>query len=408
MTALFTESRPTPTARRALPRRAAFWLVAIMTTALLAASSAPTPLYPVYRQEFGFSALTLTTIFASYVVALLLTLLTVGSLSDFVGRKPVLAIALVLEAGAMAVFLAADGTTWLMIARLVQGVATGAATGVLGAYLLDLQPPTGSRLGSLLNSIAPTVGLAIGAVGTGVLVQFAPHPTRLVFAVLTALFALLAVLVGALPETVRATPGVVAALRPRVAVPDRARGAFLRAMPLMIATWTLGGLVFSLVSTLLPQLFGVHSHALVGLIVAIFPATGATSAYLVRDLAPEAMARRGTVELAGGTAIFLLALALSSLSLFVAAAVVAGAGFGAGFLGSLRMMTQLVRPDERATLLSAAYLVSYLALSIPAVIAGVLATHVGLRDTSLGYGTFVATLAVAALFLSTSRPTYDS
>jgi hypothetical protein len=41
--------------------------------------------------------------------------------------------------------------------------------------------------------------------------------------------------------------------------------------------------------------------------------------------------------------------------------------------------------------------VSYLAFSIPAVIAGVLITHIGLRDTSLDYGVFVAVVAIGAV-----------
>ncbi|MDT5233652.1 MAG: hypothetical protein QOI39_4152, partial [Mycobacterium sp.] len=179
-----------------------------------AASSAPSPLYPVYQADFGFSALTLTVIFAVYVFALMASLLTVGRLSDYLGRRVVLAGALAVEAGAMALFLVADGVGLLVIARIVQGFATGAAIGAMGAYLLDLQPSDGSRLGSLINSVAPTFGLGLGAIVTGALVQYATHPTRLIFAILTPLFVLLAFTMLALPETVQRIPGAVAALRP--------------------------------------------------------------------------------------------------------------------------------------------------------------------------------------------------
>src|SRR5262245_20067790 len=187
--ALATGSRSTG---RALPRAAAFWLVTGTTATLLAASSAPSPLYPVYQAEFGFSALTLTAIFAVYVLALLLSLLTVGRLSDFLGRRPVLAVALLVEAGAMAIFLDAHSVTALFVARIVQGLATGAAIGVVGAYLLDLQPANGSRLGSLVNGAAATGGLGLGAIASGVLIQYGPQPTRLIFGILTAAFVALA------------------------------------------------------------------------------------------------------------------------------------------------------------------------------------------------------------------------
>lgn len=385
------------TSRRTLSRGPAFWLVAFTAAALLAASSAPSPLYPVLQAQFGFSALTLTVIFAVYVLALLLSLLTVGGLSDVLGRRPVLAAALVVEAASMAVFLGANGVAALVVARIVQGFATGAAVGVLGAYLLDLQPSDGSRLGSLINSVAPTAGLGIGAVVTGLLVQYAPHPTRLIFAILTALFVVLTLATAALPETVSRTGSALASLRPKVAVAPRARRAFATAIPTMVATWALGGLILSVGGSLLASLFGQTNHAVVGAVIGLFAASSAVAAILARDLEAGRMTRVGTAALVVGTLAFVVALAVTSLALFVAASVVAGGGFGTSFLGALRSMTQLVEPHERAALLSAVYVVSYLAFSIPALVGGILITHVGLRDTSLGYGAFVAVVALVTV-----------
>ena len=381
-----------------MPRAAAFWTVTATTATLTAASSAPSPLYPVYQAEFTFSAITLTVIFAVYVFALLASLLTVAKLSDYAGRRVVLAGSLVVEAAAMALFLAADGVGWLVIARIVQGLATGAATGTLAAYLLDLQPADGSRLGSLVNSAAPTFGLGLGAVMAGLLVQYAPHPTRLVFALLGALFvALTVVTVAALPETVQRVPGGLAALRPSVAVPPRARRAFAGAIPPLVAAWALGGLFPSVGGSLLVAVFDQPNHAVAGLVIGLFPLSAGSAAVLGRDAAPPAMTRIGCAALAAGTGLFLLAVGWSSIGLFAAASVVAGAGFGSTFLGSLRSVSQLAEAHQRAGLLSAVYVVSYLAFSVPALVAGLLATHVGLRDTSFSYGGFVAVLAVGTL-----------
>lgn len=384
-----------------LPRAAAFWLVTATTATLLAASSAPSPLYPVYQGEFGFSALTLTAIFAVYVLALLLVLLTVGRLSDFVGRRPVLAVALLLEAGSMAVFLDAHSVAALFAARVVQGVATGAAVGVLGAYLLDLQPANGSRLGSLVNGAASTGGLGLGAVLSGVLIQYAPHPTRLVFAILTAAFLLLALVTVLLPETVERKAGARAALRPQVAVPPTARPAFLRAVPTMASSWMLGGLMLSVGGSLLTVVFAQHNHAIVGLIIGAFATTSAIASISLRNSPPDRMARIGTVLLLLGTTLFALALALSSLTVFVLGAVIAGAGFGPAFLGAFRTLSQLAEPHQRAALISAIYVVSYLAFSIPAVIAGLLITDVGLRTTSIGYAIAVALVVAGTVTYET-------
>jgi predicted MFS family arabinose efflux permease len=389
-----------PKRGRRMPRPVAFWTVALTTATLLAASSAPSPLYAVYQAKFGFSALTLTTIFAVYVLALLLSLLTVGRLSDFIGRRPVLAAAIVVEAASMAVFLGADSVTWLVVARIVQGFATGAAVGVLGAYLLDLQPPDGTRLGSLVNSVAPTSGLGLGAIGTGVLVQYAPHPTKLVFVVLVAAFVVLLATTAFLPETVGRVPGAVAALRPTVAVPGAARKAFLGALPVMLSTWALGGLIFSVGGSLVASVFGQSNEAVIGLVLGVFALSGAAAATAVSSLAPHVVSTIGTAALVVGTILFLTGIETGSFAVFVVAAVVAGGGFGSAFLGALRSMTQLAQPHQRAGLLSAVYVVSYLAFSIPAVVAGVLITHIGLRDTSLGYGALVAVLAGVSLGIS--------
>jgi MFS family permease len=377
----------------------AFWVVAFALAAFAAAASGPSPLYPVYQAEFKFSAFTLTLIFAIYVFALMMSLLTVGRLSDYVGRRVVFAGALLAEAGAMAVFVAADGVGWLLWARIVQGLATGAAIGMLGAYLLDLQPRDGSRLGSLVNSVAPTFGFGLGAVVTGLLVEYAPYPTRLIFVILIGLFVALVLVTLVLPETVPHAPGAVAALRPEIAVPRRARRAFAGAVPTMVSTWALGGLILSLGGSLLAKVFGQTNHAVIGLVIALFPLSAAAFALLVRDLSPPTMARLGSAALATGTGLFLLALGWSSITLFVMASIVAGAGLGSGFLGSIRAVSQLAEPHERAALLSALYVVTFLAFSLPALLAGLLATHIGLRDTSFAYAGFVAVGAAAAAAL---------
>src|SRR6266851_4273466 len=147
--------------RTAPPRAAAFWLVAGVLCLLFFAAGTPSPLYGIYRAQLRFSATTLTAVFAIYAVVLLLTLLVFGSVSDYLGRRRVILAALTVTAGACAVFLAARGVGMLFAARALQGVAVGAATGALGAALIDLQPE-GSGLAPLITTAAPTLGLGAG------------------------------------------------------------------------------------------------------------------------------------------------------------------------------------------------------------------------------------------------------
>ena len=158
--------------------------VTAMLVLFMAAAGAPTPLYVVYQQQWGFPTSTLTLVFAVYVLGLLATILVVGALSDHVGRRPVLGAAIVLEAVALVLFLTAGGVATLLTARLAQGIATGAAITTLSAAVVDLTAPTRVGRAGLVTSVATLLGLAAGSVGTGALVEFAPAPTQLVYVAL--------------------------------------------------------------------------------------------------------------------------------------------------------------------------------------------------------------------------------
>ncbi|MDX3239116.1 MFS transporter [Streptomyces sp. ME03-5709C] len=381
---------------RRMPRQAGFWLLAATLLAFLAASSAPSPLYVVYQHQWGFSSIVLTTVFAIYVLALLVALLTVGGLSDHVGRRPVLLAALVVEAAAMVVFLAADGVGALFLARILQGVATGAAAGAISAGLIDLQPSPTSPLGSLLNAAAPAAGLAAGSLGAGLLVEYAPAPTRLVFAVLIAVFVVLAALVLFLPDPVSPRPGAWGSLRPRAAVPAQARRAFLVATPCFVATWAIAGLYLALGPSLTAGVLHLTSHLVGGLVVTTLFGLAAVASLLVGDMAPRRMMAGGSAVLAVGTGLTLLALAGPSTALFFVGTGLAGLGFGAAFLGAFRSLAALARPTERAEMFASAYVVSYLALSVPAVLAGLAVPSFGLHGTATVYGAVVVALALLA------------
>ena len=222
--------------RRTLPKAVAFWILAGLFLILFFASSAASPLYRVYQAQFHFSAATLTAVFAVYVLVLLVTLLLFGSVSDYLGRLPVIITALVFSAAACAVFLAAHGVGALYAARSLQGIAAGLASGPIGAALIDLQPP-GSQRAPLVTSVFSTLGLALGALITSTLVQYAPAPTHLIWWTLLAVFAVSILTVLAMAEPRSRRPGVLASLRPQVAVPRQARGTFAGAVPCIVAGW---------------------------------------------------------------------------------------------------------------------------------------------------------------------------
>lgn len=387
---------PIRTSARVLPRPVAFWLVGATQCALLFASSAPSPMYPLYQARWGFSPITLTWVFAVYALALLVTLLVVGGLSDHVGRRPVLFASLVLEVVSMALFIGADGVGWLLAARVVQGVATGAATGATSAVILDLRPADRPGLGPLVNSLAPIVGLALGAVGAGLLVQYAPLPLVLVYALLLVVFAGSALLVLALPETSPRRPGAVASLVPRPAVPSRIRRLFRVVAPSLFAVWALGGLYLSLGPSIAVNLLHVENRLVGGLVIFTLTGAGALGSLLRRDRPPSATMTQGFLAFLLGVATTLGALELTSVPLFFAGTAVAGYGFGTGFLGAFQTIGPLAGPAERAGLMAAMYVVCYLGFSLPSIAAGASVVAIGLHRTTTAYGVAVMVLAVVA------------
>jgi MFS family permease len=381
---------------RRIPPTAAFWSVAVLLVLMLAASGVPSPLYRVYQEEFGFSPGVLTTIFGVYSFALLASLLVVGGLSDHVGRRPVLVAAFVLEAAAMVLFLAADGVGWLLAARVVQGLATGALTSALGAALLDLQHRD-KPLGAFINSASPGLGLSVGAVGAGLLVQFVPSPTDWVFGALTVVFLLAAVGTYLLPESSPRLPGALASLRPQVHVPPAHRRAFLVAVPLLAACWALGGLYASLGPSLVADVFGIDNHLVGGLLILALNGTGILGSVALRTSPPERALLVGALVFTVGVAGTVGAVFVGSAAMLFTSAVVTGFGFGAAFLGAVATITAGVAPGHRAGLLAAVFVVGYLAFSVPAIAAGIASGEFGLTRTTEVYGAVVVLLALLAV-----------
>ncbi|HEY0816575.1 MAG TPA: MFS transporter [Pseudonocardia sp.] len=365
----------------------------------LAASSAPSPLYVVYQQQWGFTAWVLTAVFAIYVVGLLGSLLVVGALSDHVGRRPVLAAALALETVALVLFLLADNVLALSVARLLQGIATGTAMTTLGAALVDLEPAHARGRAGVVNSVAPTAGLALGALGCGALVEFGPSPTRFVYALLIGGMALAAVVVARMPETSPRRPGAVASLRPRVGVPARLRADALPIVPVMIASWALGGLYLSLGPSVTAGLFGLHNHLVGGTVVTLLCGTGALTAFLLRSRPAPSLLAPAALLLAVGTLATLVGISADLIALAGLGTVIAGIGFGAAALAAFGTLARIAEPHERGALFAAAFVVAYVAFSLPAVIAGFAGTAFGLRITTEVYALVTMAVAIAALVL---------
>jgi predicted MFS family arabinose efflux permease len=377
-----------------------FTLLASLALFFLAGSSALTPLYGVYQARWGFSPVTVTVIFGIYAIAVLATLLTFGSLSDHIGRRPVLIAAALAQAGAMVIFATANGLGTLLAARVVQGLSTGAAMGAIGAGLLDLD----RARGTVANAVAPMAGTATGGLLSGLMVQYLPAPTHLVYVIFAAIFALQAIGVALMPETASPRPGALASLRPRFRVPSNLRGATLGAAPVLVATWALAGFHGSLGPALTRRIVGSSSFVVGGLTLFALAGSGALAVLLLRRWPARRLMNLGAGLLFLGVGLTLVAASRDSALLFFTGAVVAGTGFGAGFQGAIRTILPFTAAGDRAGVLSVLYVISYLSMGVPAVLGGLRVVHGGgLLATAREYGIAVMTLAALALAGSLAR-----
>ncbi|MDT0390939.1 MFS transporter [Streptomyces dubilierae] len=389
--------------RRRLSHPVAFASLAAVFVLFMAASSAPSPLYVVYQEQWHFSAITLTTVFAVYVLGMIAALLVLGALSDHLGRRPVLLSAIALEAVSMVLFLTAGNVAVLLTARLVQGIATGAAMTTLGAALADLNPGHAPHRAGIVTGTAPTFGLALGSLGCGLLVEYEPHPTRLVYLLLLAALLVAGAILSALPETSLRRPGAARSLQPRLRIAPHLRADLLSLVPILVASWALGGLYLSLGPSVAAGLFGLSSHVVGGLVVTLLTGPAFLTALALRGWPVGRTLAVSAGLLLTGTAVALTGVQEHSLVTAALGTAIAGVGFGGSALASFGTLARIARPAERSELFSVAFVISYLSFSIPAVIAGVATTHAGLQPTFVVYAATVAVLCALALLAQRLR-----
>jgi MFS family permease len=370
------------------------YLLASLIVTLLAASAAPTPLYAIYQARWGFTPITTTIVFGVYAVAVLASLLTLGKLSDHIGRRPVLLAAITVQAAALLVFTTASGVNELLIARIVQGLATGAALGAIGAGLLDVD----RERGTFANAVAPGMGTGSGVLLSALAVRYLPAPTHLIYLALLGVFVLQAAGIVLMRETVSRTPGALASVRPEIRLPRTLRGPVLVATPVLFAVWALGGLYAALGPALVDSLTGSLDVVLGGLSLFVLTLTAVISILVLRAAAARRVMLTGILALITGAAVTMLALTIKSTPVFFLGTAISGVGFGSGFQGSIRTVVPLAAAHERAGVLSLVYIVSYLGLGVPAVVAGFVIVHgAGLTGTAIYYGGAVILLATFAL-----------
>lgn len=377
-----------------------FWACAYTSLILLTGTNLPTPLYRGYQERFGFSPLTVTLIFATYVLVLVPSLLMVGPLSDAVGRRRVLLPAVGVAALGSLVFAAAEGTGWLFAARLLQGLAVGAASGALTAALTELEPRGDRRRAALVSTVVSVGGLGLGPLLAGVLAQYAPAPRVLPFVVELVLLVPAALAMATMP----AAGTGPARWRPRrPQLPAAVRPAFATIGVASFLAFAVVGLFLTLVPTYVTVLSHTGNLLVGGAAVALMLACSALAQLAGYGRSPRHLAIAGLPLLTAGLVLLAVAGSVSSLPLLLAATAVAGLGQGLAFLGGLTAVNHAAPEGQRADVLSSFYVVIYLGVGVPVVGVGFLTTEVGLLAAVRYFAVTVAALCLVVLAVLTAK-----
>ncbi|MFO6451455.1 MULTISPECIES: MFS transporter [unclassified Aeromicrobium] len=400
-----TSTRPPRISRpRRSPDRRHFSVTAAALAILAAQSTMPSPLFPLYAEHWGFSPLQVSCVFAAYVLGLLVTLLTFGSLSDHIGRRRVIVLSLLTAAAAMVVLALASGFASVIVGRTAQGVAAGLGFGALGAALLDYAPVRRHDLVAMVNSGVGPFCQGLGALLTGVLIQWLPHPFQVSYLVAGTLLVAAMLAALSLEDKHPRRPGALWSLVPSVALPRHARWQFLVASGAVCSSWAMAGLYLGIGPSFMRSLLELDSPVMAGLaILAVNTTGGITAALTFRRDTPRVMLA-GSLLLALACVGIVVAVHLVDPAIFFGASVVAGVGFGASFQSGMRTIGTGLAPHERGGTLSALYLASYAALGIPTLVGGALIPVIGLEHVVDAYAALVVLMAATAALLVARRP----
>jgi MFS family permease len=357
-------------------------------------SAAPAMTYRLYALEWHLSHAVTTGIFAVYPIIVVAVLVGFGDLSDHIGRRVTMLAGLAASLGGALLFALAPNVLWLFAARALMGVGVGLTTGPSTAAVVEFSPGGDPKRTALITTVAQASGFAAALLLGGTLIQYAPWPMRLSFWVLAALLALLFAAAWFLPRDAEASGDH---WRPRApVVPTGLRWTFALAATAMMTAYTHGVLVLSLGGQVAHDLVGSPNALVNGAVLSLFAIMSAVVGVAAGSRSARLTMILGALGSATSMGLLATAVALHALPVFLAAMVMAGAGYGLLFLSALRVITGAAPEHHRGGVLSAIYLLAYLSMGSVALVLGMVAT-----TRNLGVAVDLGAWVIAALSLAT-------
>lgn len=382
----------TTAARQTLGFAAVLFVFAVV----MIGTTLPTPIYPQYQAEFGFSGSTTTVLFAVYAAGVIAALIGVGQLSQIVGRKPMLLAGILLSLVSAILFSIGTSESLLFVGRVISGFSAGILTSTGTIAVLEQAPRTRKALAGALATAANIGGLGLGMFLAGLLAQITPWPTRAPFVFHAILLIVSGIALLLVRETVERDQDQRFRLQ-RPGIPREARSVFGAASVGAIAGFAVCGLYSSVAPNFVGTVLGIHSPLVVGVTTASLFAASAVAQIVFGKLAVLPAIVTGSILLLVGMILLAFALPVASLALLIVSAVISGAGQGLLFSFGLRAIVAATPDDHRTEATSAYFVVAYLAISIPSILAGFAEKLIGLSATGIGFAAVMAALCVVGL-----------
>jgi MFS family permease len=386
-----------------------FWATAYAFMVVLAYSAVPTPLYPLYQARDGFSSLTITVVFAVYALGVVVSLFTVGHISDWHGRRRLVVPAILASMLSAVIFLLWRDLPGLIVARIVGGLGVGAVTATATAWIAELhaihRPQASARRAQVVSTAANLGGIGVGPLVAGILAQWVGAPLTVPYLVFIVALSLALVAAFVSPET-RQRPEPRPAYRPqRVSVPRQSRGRYFGAALAAAIAFAAFGMFTSLAPSFLAGTLHHTSAALAGGTAFAVFAAGAVAQMFVADRSSNEAVVGGSGAMLAGLALLVVAVWLPtpSLALFLAGGVVVGAGAGILFKGAIATVAGVALPEQRAEALAGMFLAGYVGLSLPVVGLGLLTQELPTRDSLLIFAVALSVAAILAAPLALAR-----
>jgi MFS family permease len=376
------------------PRTIGLAIVATELGAMFVGAILPTPLYPLYRQAFGFSGITLTLIYAVYVLGNLAALLFFGRLSDQIGRRVTTLPAIGVGIASALVFAFAAGTPWLFAARTLSGFSTGLASGTATAWIAELYRDRGSGAAARIAASANFFGCAAGPLLAGVLAQFAPEPLRLPFIVYLVLLGGICIVIFFAPETL-ADPKRLSevSLTPRLGVPRRIWLQFVAPAATSFATFALIAFYAALIPNLLAESLHQPAPLVAGAVVCELFGIAALTILSTGWLESRAAMFGALALLLPSVWLLVGAEVARSMPLLIFAAALGGIAGGLGYRGSLEVVNRIAPADRRSEVVSSYLIVCFAGNSVPVIGIGLLSAAAGALTAHATFAAVIVALA---------------